>query len=130
VNFERFDLYAAVNRAVNQQIQYATDIDNYGIVEYWTRPKNGLGDCDDYTIEKRARLLAAGVPVEDLRIAFVEVPDVGFHVVLVATDPERGDWVLDNRSEHVVRFSETGYRLLSIQRGDQWEAGRIEEGGP
>lgn len=129
MNFERFDLYAAVNRAVNQQIQYATDRANYGLEDYWTRPKNGLGDCDDYTLEKRARLLAAGVPIEDLRIAFVEIPGVGYHAILVATDPERGDWVLDNRQEHLVRFSETGYRLISIQNGERWETGTIERGG-
>ena len=129
MNFKRFDLYAAINRAVNQQIQYATDRHDYGIKGYWTRRKNSLEDCDGYTLEKRARLLAAGVPTEDLRVAFVEVPDVGFHTVLVANDPERGDWVLDNRFEHLVRMSETGYRVISIQNGERLETAAIEKGG-
>jgi predicted transglutaminase-like cysteine proteinase len=85
-------------------------------------------DCDGYTLEKRARLLDAGVPLEDLRIAFCEVPGQGFHAVLVATDHDTGDWVLDNRHAQILHWSATGYRLISIQNGDGWETATVKEG--
>ena len=120
-----FELLARVNLEVNQSIRWTSDQEVYGVPEYWTRPKNGLGDCDDYTLEKRARLLEAGVPLERLRIAFVEVPGYGYHAVLVATDPETGDWVLDNRYPLPIRMSDTGYVLLALQDGQEWKRGAV-----
>lgn len=122
----RLELLEKVNFEVNASIRYATDEDLYGMPDYWTRPRNGMGDCDDYTLEKRARLLEAGVPLAELRIAFCEVPGQGYHAVLVATDAETGDWVLDNRHPAILRWSATGYRLISIQAGEGWETARIE----
>jgi predicted transglutaminase-like cysteine proteinase len=125
---DRLELFAGVNLAVNQSIRWVSDQDLYGIPEYWTIPKAGLGDCDDYTLVKRARLLAAGVPLEDLRIAFCEVPGLGYHAVLVATDPDTGDWVLDNRHQGLLRWSDTGYRLMAIQAGQGWQTASIQRG--
>jgi predicted transglutaminase-like cysteine proteinase len=122
---ERLDLLERVNFEVNSTILYVSDQEQYGIPEYWSRPKSGVEDCDGYTLEKRARLLDAGVPLEDLRIAFCEVPGQGFHAVLVATDPETGDWVLDNRHPGPLRWSGTGYRLTSIQEGQGWQTATI-----
>ena len=119
------DLFERVNFEVNQSIVWTSDQEVYGVPEYWTRPKHGLGDCDDYTLEKRARLLEAGVPLERLRIAFVEIPGQGYHAVLVATDPETGDWVLDNRYPNLTRMSDTGYTLLAIQDGQEWKRGAV-----
>lgn len=124
------DLFARVNLEVNNAIRWVSDQDLYGIPEYWTRPKSGLGDCDDYTLEKRARLLDAGVPVDRLRIAFCEVPGLGYHAVLVASDPDTGDWVLDNRHQALMRWSDTGYRLISIQAGQGWQTASISQGAP
>lgn len=124
----RLDLFARVNLAVNNTIRWVGDQELYGIPDYWTIPKQGLGDCDDFTLAKRQGLLAAGIPIEDLRIAFCEVPGQGYHAVLVATDPETGDWVLDNRYPNPVRWSETGYQLISIQAGQGWQQATIESG--
>lgn len=121
----RLEMFARVNLAVNNSIRWVSDQDLYGIQDYWTIPKQGLGDCDDYTLAKREQLAQAGIPMQDLRIAFCEVPGMGYHAVLVATDPETGDWVLDNRHQGPVRWSETGYILHAIQAGDHWEKGAI-----
>lgn len=124
----RLELLARVNLAVNNMIRWVSDEALYGIPDYWTIPKAGLGDCDDYTLAKRAQLLDAGVPAEDLRIAFCEVPDLGYHAVLVASDPGTGDWVLDNRHPAPIRWSDTGYRLVSIQAGKGWQQATIARG--
>lgn len=125
----RLEMLARVNLAVNNSIRWVSDQDLYGIPDYWTIPKQGLGDCDDYTLAKREQLLAAGVSIEDVRIALCEVPGMGYHAVLVATDPETGDWVLDNRHQDLVRWSATGYRLIAIQAGQGWQQATIERNG-
>ena len=33
------------NRYVNRTVQPITDLEHYGVAEYWTLPKDGKGDC-------------------------------------------------------------------------------------
>ena len=49
-----------VNRRVNQTIRPQTDIEHYGIEDYWTIPKDGKGDCEDYALLKRHLLISMG----------------------------------------------------------------------
>ena len=60
---------AAVNRAVNRAIFPVNDSKHYGRAEYWTIPNDGLGDCEDYALTKRAKLIALGYPQPALRMA-------------------------------------------------------------
>jgi predicted transglutaminase-like cysteine proteinase len=71
MNQESLDrkLLDKINRAVNWEIAYERDIDQYGVSERWAIPENDKGDCEDYALEKRRRLLAAGWPESDLRMA-------------------------------------------------------------
>ncbi|TGR16684.1 transglutaminase, partial [Mesorhizobium sp. M1C.F.Ca.ET.196.01.1.1] len=58
-------LWAAIvniNNSVNTRIPPRTDMEIYGVEEYWAYPDKGVGDCEDYALEKRRELMAAGVP--------------------------------------------------------------------
>lgn len=136
------DVFARVNFEVNGDIRYRTDMELYGRADFWAVVQGrGEGDCDDYTLTKRARLLAAAVPLELLRIAvvFTETAEgrerlglkrggapsvMGDHAVLIAREPG-GDWVMDNRFSTLMPFSETGYDLDRIQvvGRHEWEHG-------
>ena len=49
-----------INNSVNTRIKPRTDMENYGVEEYWSYPDNGYGDCEDYALEKRRELMERG----------------------------------------------------------------------
>ncbi len=102
------------NLSVNTRIKPVTDMDQYGVEDYWTYPNSGAGDCEDYALEKQRELMQAGVPVADLLLTVVRKPDGEGHAVLtVRTD--RGDYILDNLTDEVMRWNETDYTYLKRQ---------------
>jgi predicted transglutaminase-like cysteine proteinase len=102
-----------VNRAVNREIKPKTDLQNYGVREKWTYPNNGYGDCEDYALLKKRRLVALGWPPESLHIAIVWNKKVGHSVLLARTD--QGEFVLDNLRSDVRLWSKTGYDFVKRQ---------------
>ena len=85
--------------------------------EVWAYPKGGVGDCEDYVLEKRRRLNQLGMSLADLLITVVRKPDGEGHAVLtVRTD--KGDYILDNLTDKVRAWDETGYRFLKRQAVD------------
>ena len=105
---------SGVNRAVNAAVKPMNDRDIYGREEVWTYPDNGIGDCEDYVLEKRRRLEASGISLSNLLITVVRKRDGEGHAVLtVRTD--RGDLILDNLNDEVRLWSHTGYKYLKRQ---------------
>jgi predicted transglutaminase-like cysteine proteinase len=103
-----------VNRWVNEAIQPVTDMEHWGVVERWSYPDDGRGDCEDYVLLKRRMLMEAGWPREALLITVVRDKKGEGHAVLtVRTD--RGDFILDNQAEDVLLWSDTGYRFVKRQ---------------
>ncbi|MBJ6132642.1 transglutaminase-like cysteine peptidase [Ochrobactrum sp. Q0168] len=102
-----------VNLSVNERIKPMTDMEIYGVEEYWAYPTT-VGDCEDYVLLKQRELQKAGIPISDLLITVVRKPDGEGHAVLtVRTD--RGDFVLDNLTDEVLRWNETDYTYLKRQ---------------
>jgi predicted transglutaminase-like cysteine proteinase len=103
-----------VNKWVNDTIKPITDAEHWGVVERWSYPDDGYGDCEDYVLLKRKMLISAGWPREALLITVVrDKKDEGHAVLTVKTD--KGDFILDNQNEDVVLWSETGYRFVKRQ---------------
>jgi predicted transglutaminase-like cysteine proteinase len=107
----------AVNIAVNAAIKPMNDIDIYGRDEVWTYPDNGEGDCEDYVLEKRRTLSREGVSLSDLLITVVRKPDGEGHAVLTVRT-SKGDFVLDNLTDSVRQWDETGYNYLKRQSAE------------
>jgi predicted transglutaminase-like cysteine proteinase len=63
---------------------------------------------------KQRDLAAVGVPMSDLLITVVRKPDGEGHAVLTLRT-DKGDFVLDNLSDQVRQWDETGYRFLKRQ---------------
>ncbi|KKC36610.1 hypothetical protein WH87_13250 [Devosia epidermidihirudinis] len=102
-----------VNSTVNESIVAVTDMELYGVEEFWTYP-NGYGDCEDIALEKRRQLINAGWPVSTLLMTVVrEANGNGHAVLMVRTD--RGDLVLDNQVGTVDLWSNTPYQFLKRQ---------------
>jgi predicted transglutaminase-like cysteine proteinase len=103
-----------VNRWVNDNIRPKTDLEHWGVVEKWSYPDDGYGDCEDYVLLKRRMLMQAGWPREALLITVVREKSGDGHAVLtVKTD--KGEFILDNQVEDVLLWSETNYRFVKRQ---------------
>ena len=108
---------ASVTARVNAAVKPMSDMDIYGKDEVWAYPDKGVGDCEDYVLEKRRRLSHMGISLADLLITVVRKPDGEGHSVLtVRTD--KGDYVLDNLNDKVKAWDQTGYRFLKRQAID------------
>ena len=116
-----------VNASVNRAIRPVTDRELFGRDELWTYP-NGAGDCEDFVLLKRKKLMQRGFAAADLLITVVRKPDGEGHAVLTVRSSE-GDFILDNLENEVKLWSETPYRYLKRQAS--FHAGRwvsIENG--
>jgi len=113
LNAKRVAELSVVQMRVNRQIVYATDSDNYGREEFWTY--SGVrGDCEDYALEKRRRLLAMGWPRSALLLTAARMENGQKHLVLVAIT-DKGDFVLDNRNGAPRSWASMKYQWLTRQ---------------
>lgn len=118
----------SVNKQVNAQVRPRTDKDHWGVEDRWDYPDDGYGDCEDYQILKRKRLVAEGLPRRAMRMAVViDDEGLGHAVMMVRTD--RGDFILDNKRNAVLPWSQTGYIYIKREgsHGTEWTSlgGRI-----
>jgi predicted transglutaminase-like cysteine proteinase len=103
-----------INAWVNDTITPVTDLEHWGVVERWSFPDDGKGDCEDYVLLKRRMLMQAGWPREALLITVVrDAKGEGHAVLTVRTD--RGDFILDNQAEDILLWSDTDYRFVKRQ---------------
>jgi predicted transglutaminase-like cysteine proteinase len=99
---QRLSELDAVNRTVNREIEPATDLELYGQTEYWTIPTT-KGDCEDYALLKRKRLMARGWPASSLLITVVRDEKGEGHAVLTARTLQ-GDFMLTSAQvDHLKR---------------------------
>lgn len=110
---ERLGELDAVNREINQAITPVTDLEVYGVNEYWTLPRT-KGDCEDYALLKRRKLIEKGWPVSALLLTVVRDEKGEGHAVLTARTVQ-GDFILDNKSEDVRLWTVTPYQYVMRQ---------------
>jgi predicted transglutaminase-like cysteine proteinase len=79
-----------------------------------------VGDCNDYAVSKRHRLLEAGWPSSALLLAEVRLVATGEHHLILIVRGKAADWVLDNRLSSVVRLSaiRNQYILYRVESTD------------
>lgn len=75
------------------------------------------GDCEDYALTKRDHLIAMGWSPRALRIAVAETRSGEGHAVLVVKT-DKGDLVLDNRTNRIKPWNDTDLRWVKIQSGE------------
>lgn len=103
-----------LNRQVNGAIEAVTDADHWNTVDRWDYPLDGRGDCEDFVLYKRKLLLEAGFPRQGLLVTVVkDLQGEGHAVLTVRTS--RGDFVLDNLTDKVKPWSDTGYAFIKRQ---------------
>jgi predicted transglutaminase-like cysteine proteinase len=115
-----------LNTRVNREIEAVTDQDHWGVVDRWDLPEDGRGDCEDYALLKRKRLVEAGVPRRALLMTVViDEENAGHAVLMIRTD--RGDFILDNKRNAILPWNQTGY--VYVKRESQMRTGWTSLGG-
>ena len=56
-----------IHRDVNASVTYRTDLQQYGVPDFWQKAGK-YGDCEDYALLKRAKLLEAGCPPDRVNL--------------------------------------------------------------
>jgi len=111
---QRWTELNTINREVNRDI-FPEITPGDGITEEWViAPRRG--DCKDYAITKRHKLLARGWPSRALLLAEVVVPSGEHHLILVVRLAET-DVVLDNLTPDIrtVAMTYRQYRWIRIE---------------
>lgn len=113
---ERLMQLFEVNHSVNHSMQAVLDQDLYGVSDYWTIPIVPYGDCEDYALVKRKRLMELGWPSNRLLMSLAIDNGEG-HAVLIAVTPN-GDLVLANEVADIRPWHETPYQFVSRQSNE------------
>lgn len=100
-----------VTAAVNQSIRYRNDRS-----EVW-RANVSVGDCEDFTLTKRSRLIRMGYPASALRMAVGTTHKGEYHAVLVVVT-NRGKFVLDNLTNEVLPLGKAKLRIRKMASAD------------
>jgi predicted transglutaminase-like cysteine proteinase len=109
-----------INQQVNADIKPKTDKDHWGVEDVWDFAEDGYGDCEDYQLVKRRRLVEAGFPRRTLRMTVViDEEGAGHAVMMVRTT--RGDFILDNKRNAILPWHKTGYVYIK-REGDEGSA--------
>lgn len=116
----------SVNRQVNGTIKAITDEEHWGVADRWDIPTDGAGDCEDFQLLKRKLLAEEGFSRRAMRMTVViDERGDGHAVLMVRTN--RGDFVLDNKTNAVLPWAETGY--VFVKRESQDRIGWVSLGG-
>ena len=108
---------ATVNRRINAQIRPVTDLDHWGTPDRWDLAEDGSGDCEDFQLLKRKLLAEAGLPRRAMRMTVViDEKGEGHAVLTLITD--RGDFILDNKTNAVQSWRQTGYTFIKRESQD------------
>lgn len=115
------ELFAMLHR-VNTQVNAA--------IQPLANPRGGWkinprsGDCNDYALTKRSRLIGMGVPAGALRLAVTVTPTAQKHLILIVKTTS-GDLVLDNLATTVKTLRESGYPIQALSGANpiRWTAG-------
>lgn len=121
-----------VNRTINASVQSVTDMEHWGVVDRWDYPLDGKGDCEDYVLMKRKVLMGHGMPRQALLVTVVKDRVGEGHAVLTVRTG-KGDLILDNMTDAVLRWDETGYRFVKQQSPEdqnRWLSIGTPEPGP
>lgn len=121
LNAKVWKTIVATNRKVNLAVKPVTDNEHWGVVDRWNLPNDGLGDCEDYQLLKRKLLAEAGLPRRAMRMTVVvDDQKEGHAVLMIRTD--RGDFILDNKTNNVLPWNQTGYIFVKRegQESKQW----------
>lgn len=126
----------AVNRYVNDRVQFVDDSRQYGRADLWAAAsdtlRRGRGDCEDYAIAKLQMLRAAGVSDRDMYLVIAkDLVRRTDHALLVVRSGGQM-LVLDNGTNRIMDADEiSDYRpVLTFSAAGAWTHGYRRPAAP
>jgi predicted transglutaminase-like cysteine proteinase len=131
-----------INQFFNRHIEFATDSQVWGQLDYWASPLESMqqrrGDCEDYAIAKYFSLVSGGMPVARLRLVYMRAKlDDGpaqAHMVLAYYPTADGDaLILDNLVDEVLPAAQRRdlVAVFSFNSDGLWQGlGTVGGGNP
>lgn len=119
------DIVKKVNRKINRSVREISDQRQYRRVEFWALPTSRGGDCEDFALIKKQQLQLRGIDPKRLLLATVFDRNRNSHAVLIYR-ARNGDFVLDNLTNKILNWKDTGYIFLRMQDPNeprQWVTG-------
>tara|TARA_R110002020_G_scaffold50963_6_gene144457 strand:+ start:1257 stop:1832 length:576 start_codon:yes stop_codon:yes gene_type:complete len=111
----RLGVLNSINSAVNRAIKPVADKTAFGRKEFWTASARS-GDCEDFALAKRAKLLRNGFKPSQLLLTMGYKGSEAHTVLVVRT--RDGDYVLDNLDDDVQPVQSASMSFLKIQAPD------------
>jgi predicted transglutaminase-like cysteine proteinase len=109
-----WSMIEVINHDINSSVREADDREIYKVIERWDYPTSGSGDCEDFALQKRKQLIEKGMPRQALLITVVTDENGAGHAVLTLRS-NRGDFVLDNRTDKILGWNSTSYVFVKMQ---------------
>lgn len=126
LNQKNWKTIVSTNLRTNREIEPVTDMDHWGQIDRWDMAEDGKGDCEEYVLVKRRKLIEAGIPRRALLVTVViDDENQGHAVLMVRTN--RGDFILDNKRNAVLPWQQTGY--IYVKRESQHKVAWTSLGG-
>lgn len=122
LDLNKYHLLEIVNHDLNKY-KKIDDINNYGYEDYFASPNEfyskGGGDCEDFMIVKKYKLLSLGFKEENFQYLLVKFDDE-FHFIL-GVKLNNTYYYLDNRYNEI--FTKNDFRIKKYKIIDeyQWE---------
>lgn len=115
---DRLNELNRVNREVNRAIAPQPNLGGLATEEWIVSPTSG--DCNDYAVTKRHKLLQLGWPARSLLLSEVVVPSGEHHLVLVVRvkdldQMQNVDLVLDNLNYNLRPVGLTPYQWVRVE---------------
>mgnify|MGYP002846793331 FL=1 len=108
----------SVNRSVNSEIRFVPDQERGGAEEVWSFPDDGEGDCEDFVLEKRRRLMEGGLPGAALTCTIAFHEEQLFAHALLLVETTAGTLALDNLDDAVLCWQAVPYFFTRREQPD------------
>lgn len=126
-----YEQLKAVNALINRW-PYRTDMDVWGVMDYWAAPVDFFkksGDCEDFAIAKYFALRNLGFPASQMRLVVLKdtLRNLDHAVVVVYLDGEA--WVLDNLSNAVLSHRRLSHYKPQLSLNEESRWAHLKPGG-
>ncbi len=110
------DVLSHVNQQVNAEIRYEPDLEWTGEEDRWSYPVKGAGDCEDFALEKRRRLVESGLPRAAMTVAIAHHRVHGFSHAVLLIETTRGSFVLDQLNAEIHCWNRLPFNFETRER--------------
>jgi len=114
----KYEVAEKIHKEVNEQLIYKTDLKRHGVADYWDNTVK-YGDCEDYALTKRKKLMEAGWDIDKIGICLCLTENNEGHCVLYV-DTDRGAYILDNMEPLPVKPLSLPYKWSRMLCKDGW----------